>query len=94
MLRCSAQRALLFTTDQRKKGQKCMHTVAWNEIDRKNTLTFPQFIYSTAVSRKKKYTKSPCVNELMKFGAERGELEINIDVIFIWNWIRIASAVR
>lgn len=26
-------------------------------------------MYSTAVSLKKKYTKSPCVNELTKFGA-------------------------
>lgn len=32
-------------------------------------LTFPQLMYSTAVSRKKKYTKSPCVMELTKFGA-------------------------
>lgn len=33
-------------------------------------LTLPQFIYSTAVSRNKKYTKSPWVKELTKFGAE------------------------
>ena len=33
-------------------------------------LTFPQFKYSTAVSLKKKYTKSPRAKELTKFGAE------------------------
>lgn len=33
--------------------------------------TFPQLMYSTAVSRKKKYTKSPCVKELTKFGAAK-----------------------
>jgi hypothetical protein len=31
-------------------------------------------MYSTAVSRKKKYTKSPCVMELTKFGAERKDM--------------------
>lgn len=41
--------------------------------ERKKILTFPQFMYSTAVSRKKKYTKSPCVIELTKFGARRNE---------------------
>lgn len=34
-------------------------------------LTFPQLINSTAVSRKKKYTKSPCESEPTKFGARR-----------------------
>lgn len=37
--------------------------------NKKKWLTLPQLMYSTAVSRKKKYTKSPLVIELTKFGA-------------------------
>lgn len=45
-------------------------------------LTFPQFIYSTAVSRNKKYTKSPWVKELTKFGAVNRR---KIIMYKIWN---------
>lgn len=36
---------------------------------KKHYLTFPQLMYSTAVSLKKKYTKLPCTKEFTKSGA-------------------------
>lgn len=39
--------------------------------------TFPQLMYSTAVSLKKKYTKSPWLMELTKSGAETKEEAMN-----------------
>lgn len=39
---------------------------------------------STAVSLKKKYTKSPCVKELTKFGAEK---ILNVILLMILRWL-------
>lgn len=42
--------------------------------------TFPQLMYSTAVSRKKKYTNSSWWTELTKFGARKKKRHQNFSV--------------
>lgn len=70
LLRRSAYEALFYGVASTQHSEdKHQSIFTYNDKGEILEITFPQFMYSTAVSLKKKYTKFPCTSEFTKSGA-------------------------